>query len=402
MTGFEWSLPTNIVFGVGTFHNCAARFRGLGKRAFLITSAGFASNGSRHAILQDLLEDLKRLGIETLVFSNVEPNPRAQTIDHAAALARDFKPRFVIGLGGGSAMDAAKCVALLCKNNGSILDYAYKGPGIDFRKFNTTLPIVCIPTVAATGSEASLYAVVTADGERRQKLTIFNEALRPTVSIVDPKLCFTVSPQQTAESAVDIVTHCLETYLSSPEQYPLIDHLSEAIIQTVVQSTLKVITKPDDELARSQLSLSACIALCGLLNIRQGGWPIHALEHGISAVTDVSHGRGLAFLLPRILHFDVSALNNKLIQFNHKVFNTTSYNALESCELGIFKFLKDIHLWLNPCDVGLNSADLIQQSVNHAFAIDGIQKRTEAEPYLENILPIRKEQATTLISLTLE
>src|SRR5690348_953170 len=140
---FEWSLPTRIIFGPGRFHSTHKFVRGLGKRAFVVTSRSYLNGGTRHAVLADLLSQLSSIGVETQIFGEIEPNPRTTTVDRAAALLREFRPRYVIALGGGSVMDAAKCLALLGVNDGGVYQYAYRGVGQSMTPFNHALPLVC-------------------------------------------------------------------------------------------------------------------------------------------------------------------------------------------------------------------------------------------------------------------
>ncbi len=389
---FEWKMPTHLVFGAGRFKAAHKLLRGLGKRAFIVSSKSFAAGGPRAAVLDELLAQLKRAGVESQVFCEVEPNPTTTTVDRAAALAREFRPRYILALGGGSVMDTAKCVALLAVNDGGIFDYSYRGPGKPMKPFNHALPIVCIPTVAATGSEASLYAVVTNPNERR-KTTVFGEALIPTLSIIDPELTYSVGARQTIDGAFDMITHVIESYLSTPVAAPIQDRLSEAVIETVVTQLPRALANPSDALARSQLSWCGALALSGFLKGRDGGWPVHALEHGLSAVADIAHGRGLTMLLPRMMAFDASAIPDKILAFNRRIFGATSL------ETGLVAFMKEIGAWTSLGELLPPGADVqktIEQTVAHAMEVEGIWK-VGCEPYLENIRPLSIQDAREVL-----
>src|SRR5688572_7429591 len=110
MQSFEWSLHTNIKFGLGRFSKTQKYLKGYGKRALIVTSKSFAKGGARAAVLDALLAQLKNIGVEATIFSEVEPNPRTSTIDRAGNVAKETGSKFVIALGGGSVMDAAKCI----------------------------------------------------------------------------------------------------------------------------------------------------------------------------------------------------------------------------------------------------------------------------------------------------
>ncbi|MBI3555115.1 MAG: iron-containing alcohol dehydrogenase [Deltaproteobacteria bacterium] len=389
---FEWKLPTKFEFGAGRFATAHKLLRGLGKRALLVTSNSFGKGGSNAAVLDELLAQLKRIGTEVWVFDEVEPNPSTTTVDRGAVLAREFRPRYVLALGGGSVMDTAKCLALLAVNEGEIYEYTYRGPGKPMKPFNHALPVVCIPTVAATGSEASLYAVVRNTRERR-KTTVFGEALIPTLAIIDPELTYTVGARQTIDGAFDMITHVMESYLSTAVPAPIQDRLTEAFVETVVTHLPRALAKPNDELARSQLSWCGALALSGILRGRRGGWPIHALEHGLSAQTGSAHGRGLALLLPRMMAFDSSTIPEKINAFNLRIFDKPDM------ESGLVAYMKNLGAWTTLGDLlapGADAQEIVTAAVGHALEVEGIWK-TGQEPYLDNIRPLRAQDARDLL-----
>jgi alcohol dehydrogenase YqhD (iron-dependent ADH family) len=383
---FEWIMPTRVVFGAGRFASTHKYVRGLGKRVFLMTSRSYARGEKLAPVLDELLAQLKRIGVEWEIFSEVEPNPRVATIDRAAARAREFRPRYVLALGGGSVMDAAKCVALLCVNEGGIYQYSYRGPGRPMAPFNHALPVVCIPTVAATSSETDFYAVVT-NKEEKRKTTVFGEALRPAVSIIDPELTYTVPARQTVDGAFDIITHVTESYLSTPVPAPVQDGITEAIVGAVIGALPRALANPRDADARAQLSWCASLALSGVLAGRAGGWPIHALEHGLNAYIDQAHGRGLALVLPRIMDFDaaVPAGAEKIARYRKTLFDKA--------------FMKDVGAWSTLAELlpaGASLDEVIAGAAEHALEIKGIWKTGE-EPYLDNIRPLYREDAIAVL-----
>lgn len=393
---FEWEFPTHVVFGAGRFESAYKYLRGFGKRAFVVTSRSFLPGGSRAAVLDALLAQLKKIGVETQVFGEIEPNPRTTTIDRAASLAREFRPRYVLALGGGSVMDSAKCVALLAVNDGTIFSYAYQGPSRPMQPFNHALPVVCIPTVAASGSETSLYAVVT-DWSARRKTEIFNDAIRPALSIIDPVLTYTVGAAQTVDGAFDIITHVMESYLSTPVPAPLQDRLTEAFVETVVTHLPRVLENPHDEFGRSQLSQCSALALSGVFLGRDGGWPVHSLEHGLSAHADVPHGRGLALLLPRIMAFDETVIPEKIASFNRKIFNAPTLDS------GLVAFMKRVGAWHTLGELvppGTDLRELIEKTVDHAMEVRAVWKKGE-EPYLDNIRPLSRTDAIGVLDCTM-
>ncbi len=398
MNSFEWSLPTKIHFGLGEFKKIKKILKGFGRKTLIITSSSYAQNGSRNSVLKQLIEQLNNINVESKIFHEIEPNPRTTTIDAAALTARQFGAKYIIALGGGSVMDAAKCVSLLSVNDGTCIEYAYKGSGKDRKKFNHALPLVCIPTIAATSSETDSYAVVT-DPITTRKIVVFGDSLQPSISIIDPELTFTVPAKQTIDGAFDILTHVLETYVSSKEFSPIQDRITESIAKTVIEMLPKALENPQDPISRSNLSWCASLALCGIMNGREGSFPIHALEHGISAYTDVSHGRGLSLLLPHKLAFDSKVIPNKIIQLNNLLFNTKETDPIKALNNGLVEYMKKVGAYTTWKDLptNLNHELLISKTIEHAMEVDAILEKNN-EPYLENIRDIYSNDAKAILN----
>ncbi len=404
---FEWSLPTKVHFGIGEFSRTGKLVKGMGKRTLIVTSKSFAT-GTRTSLLDDLKSQLKSVGIEYEIFSEIEANPHTLTIDRAANLAREFKPRFVIALGGGSVMDASKAIAMLAINDGLCTEYVHWGTGTTRKKFNSALPLVCIPTVAATSSETDPYGVIT-DPVNFKKAAIWGDSLQPAMAIIDPEMTYTVGARQTVDGAFDIITHVIEEFLSAPNGFDfgtktgkkyfpaLPDNLALSIIESVVKALPEALSNPKSENARSTLSWASSIALCGVLRGRDGSFAIHSIEHGLSAATDVAHGRGLAMILPRKMKFDSSQTADRIEFFNKRIFGA---NTLES---GLIPYMKEVGAWTNLSDIQFgfnksvtNISQMIDFTIEHSLKVDGIFKTGE-DPYLENVIPLKAKDIRSIL-----
>jgi alcohol dehydrogenase YqhD (iron-dependent ADH family) len=267
-------------------------------------------------------------------------------------------------------MDAAKCIAMLAVNDGLIWDYAYKGVHQPMQRFQKALPLICIPTVAATSSESDSYAVVTHEATR-EKCTVFGDAFQPFLSIVDPVLTYSVPPKATVDGAIDIIVHVLEEYLSSREEAPLQDRFSLAIAQTVMDALPRVLKNLRDTEARTQLSWCSTIALSGFLSGREGGWPLHAMEHVLSAHYDISHGSGLAALLIPMMKFDLPVLSQKS--------NPLSID-------GMADWMKSVGANYTLTQLGISNADFPR------LADDVIRLNGDSRGILENSIPMGKSE----------
>ena len=384
MIPFDFKLPTKIHFGAGKINEIGKHLKSTGRKPLIVTGK---SSMRKLGILDKIEELLKKANMEPVIFEGIEPNPRHTTCDKAAETARSSECDFIIGLGGGSAMDAAKGIAISAKSGKSVWDYVYKGPDQIQRPIRSALPIVCIPTIAATGSEADAGGVIT-NWETNEKMVIWGDALFPTASIVDPELTFSCPEKYTIDGGVDIISHVIETYFTSPNESYIQDRLSESIIRTVVEYLPIAIKEPNNLEARSQLSWCSTLALCGLVNSGRGGsMPLHALEHVVSAHYDVSHGRGLALLLPALMDYTMPARPEIYIDLGKNVFGLPldNSNPEYSAALGI-KAMKN---WLSSIGRLITFTDIgIDDSKFETMADDFMRLYARDKDHMANPKPI--------------
>ena len=357
MHNFEFILPTKIVFGVGEINRVGKEAEKLGRRPLLVTGK---TSMQRLGILDKVMSLLNKEGLEVVLYDKIEPNPRVTTVDEGGELAKSKKCDFVIGLGGGSPMDAAKAIAVRACVDDTIWNYIYHGQGETFREVERALPIMTLPTIAATGSEADPGGVIT-NWETHEKAVIFSPHLFPKVSIVDPELTVSVSPEITSDGAVDIICHVIESYFTATSPAPLQDRLSEGIIKTVMDSLERALSDPESLEARSNLSWCSSLALSGLINSgRGGGMPMHAIEHAISGHYDISHGRGLALILPPIMDYTHEYRPEKYAQLAKNVFeiDTIGLPIIEGAKLGVKAmrdWLKSVEMYTTFSSLGITS-----------------------------------------------
>jgi len=293
--------PVKFIFGAGEFKRAGQEAKLLGRKAFLVTGK---NSVKKFGYLDNLTGQLKTNGIDFEIFDEVEANPRSRTIDEGGRRAKALGTDFVIALGGGSAMDAAKGIALVakCEENVSVWDFVHcsqKKSPLTVRP----LPMLMLPTLPATGSEGNPTAVIT-NIELKQKVHLMHNNLFSAVSIIDPELTYSLSKEQTAYSGVDIVCHLLEPYLTHYGEAPVKDRMAEDIIRKAIENTPLAMQNPGDGAARSLLSYSGTIA-CSPFRFMawNGKGYLHWIEHCLSAWTDVSHSEGLSCLLPAWLRY---------------------------------------------------------------------------------------------------
>jgi len=234
MHNFEFTLPTRIVFGPGEIAKLGKETKKIGKKPLIVTGK---NSMRRTGILDRVLDIFDKVKIKPVLFEKIEPNPRGSTIDEAGKIVRDEECDMVIGLGGGSPMDAAKGIAAVAISKRPVWDHVYSGEGETFIPVRNALPIVCVPTIAATGSEADRGGVIT-NNDTNEKAGIFAQSLFPTLSIVDPELTFTCPEDYTIDGGIDIISHVMESYFTGTSNAYLQDRFAESIVRTVIHSKL--------------------------------------------------------------------------------------------------------------------------------------------------------------------
>ncbi len=290
MATARFYLPTRFIIGSGALAQIGKESTKLGKKALIVTGS---SSMRRTGVLDKVMTSLQEAGVKAVTFEKVEPNPRANTIDEGADLARSHNIDHIIGLGGGSAMDAAKCIALASCGRDPIFSY-FKGSATNKK----ALPILLVPTVAASGSEANNGAVFT-NWDTHEKVVLIHPAIYPATSIVDPSLTLTLPPRQTAQGGVDIFCHLVESYITTPESTMINDSIRESSMKTVIQALPVVLKNLSDIKEREKLTWASTIACSQFASLGGGGgnMTLHGIEHPLSGEYDIAHGDGLASLM---------------------------------------------------------------------------------------------------------
>ncbi len=321
MHEFTLHIPTKFVFGNGVFQRAGKEVRKVAEKVLIVCSSGSVV---KYGYLDTLLNLLAEAGVRADVYDKVTPNPRVSMVDAGGRLAANLNVDAVIGLGGGSAMDAAKGVAVVAFHGGSIWDYIPAN-----RTVHDSLPVICIPTLSATGSEGNAFGVVTNDATL-DKAGFVCRGTRPLVSIIDPELTSSVPADYLLDGAVDIITHATEAYFSSRDAGILNDKLSLDITATVVESLAQLLKDPKDADARAAFAWASTLALVGIVEAgREGPHTIHVIEHALSGMFDISHGRGLALLFPKYLVYFKDILRDKLLPFG-RIFDPAVSTAEEA------------------------------------------------------------------------
>jgi alcohol dehydrogenase class IV len=286
--------PTEIVYGFDSIKQLRSILDHQGfKRVLVITDPGIVKAG----LLPEVTNQLE--GLSIAVFDEVEPNPSVDTCMKAHTLQRELNRDVLVAIGGGSAIDVAKVVGLLATNGGSVTEYE----GID--KFaQPILPLVAIPTTAGTGSEVTIFTVIT-DLERQYKLTIGGFKLAPRWALVDPVMTRTLPPHITASTGLDALVHAIESY-TSRMAYPISMALAREAIRLISGNLRQAVYNGDNMEARDKMLMGSLLAGLAFNNTRLGN--CHAMSHPVSAMFGVPHGIANSILIPHIMEFNSLAV----------------------------------------------------------------------------------------------
>lgn len=299
---FRFFMPTELYFGPGQVQRVGEVARKFGTRALFVTGRRAMRESG---ILDRVLGHLRDAGVEAVVFDRVTPNPLSTTVDEGAALARERRCDLVIGLGGGSAIDAAKGMAVAATNPGGIWHYSPLG---DRAVPQQALPIVAVATTAGTGTEVDRYAVIT-NPATREKPGFAMEWMQPRAAIVDPELMLGVPPRTTAATGLDVLFHSVEAYLHRSAS-PASDLTASQAIRLVARWLPEAYRRGGNLEARYWMAWASTLA--GVAINTAGTVLIHAMEHPLSGHYGVVHAEGLAALSQAVLEYDLPAARERL------------------------------------------------------------------------------------------
>jgi len=290
MKNFTSNNPTKLFFGKGVVSKLGSFSKKLGKKAIIMIGKGSVKH---NGILDAVTKQLISVGTEYVLFEGIKSNPIFQDVDACVSIAREFQADQIIAIGGGSVIDSAKAVAVGFFHDGTVWDICSGGI-----KAKEALPILCVLTLAATGTEMNMFSVIQND-ETGQKLGWGSDLVYPKVSFLDPEFTFSVPKTYTSYGVSDLIAHTFEQYFE-PTSSPLSDHLATDIIKLAFEYGKQVIDNPNDYEARSNILWLATVALNGSLSAgKQGGdWGVHGFEHSLSVLYDIPHGAGLSIIYP--------------------------------------------------------------------------------------------------------
>lgn len=308
MFNFSYQNATRIVFGKDQISELA-HLVPKDKKVLLIYGGGSIK---RNGVYQQVVNALS--GVSFVEFAGVEPNPAFETLMRATALVKEQGIDYILAVGGGSVIDGAKFVAAAAVFNGDPWDILAKGA-----KVTTAVPLGCVLTLPATGSESNGNSVVTRY-ETQQKLAFSSELVFPQFAILDPTVTYSLPPKQVANGVVDAFVHVMEQYLTYPVNAPVQDRFAEGLLQTLIEEGPKALAEPENYDVRANVMWAATMALNGLIG--QGvpqDWATHMIGHEITALYGLDHAQTLAIVLPALMQQQRATKGAKLLQYGQRV-----------------------------------------------------------------------------------
>ncbi|MFN3901803.1 MAG: iron-containing alcohol dehydrogenase [Alishewanella aestuarii] len=308
MFNFSYQNPTRIVFGkdqISELTNLLPK----DKKVLLIYGGGSIK---RNGVYQQVVKALA--DVSFIEFAGVEPNPAFETLMCATALVKEQGIDYILAVGGGSVIDGAKFVAAAAVFNGDPWDILAKGA-----KVSAAVPLGCVLTLPATGSESNGNSVVTRY-ETQQKLAFSSELVFPQFAILDPTVTYSLPPKQVANGVVDAFVHVMEQYLTYPVNAPVQDRFAEGLLQTLIEEGPKALAEPENYDVRANVMWAATMALNGLIG--QGvpqDWATHMIGHEITALYGLDHAQTLAIVLPALMQQQRATKRAKLLQYGQRV-----------------------------------------------------------------------------------
>lgn len=340
---FSYHMPADLRFGRGLADKIGDICKEIGgEKVLVVTGTG---STKRSGLLDRVLVSLKAAGLGAAVFDKVTQNPLTTTVYEGVELAKAEGCGVILGVGGGSIMDAAKAIAFCTVNAGDVSDYIFgkkQGAG--------ALPIVLLPTTCGTGSEGNQIAVLT-NPETKDKKALYTMQVMPRVSVIDPDVMTTMPKSVLSSVGFDAFTHSLEAY-TSKKANPITDAQALLGMQLLADDLPKLVSGEGGAAEWEAVSLAATLG--GMVIGAAGVSAAHGMEHPASGLKNIVHGRGLAALTPPIVERLATADPEKFAQVSVLL----GGSGAEDCADSIRRFLKAIDLSVKLGDLGITAEDV--------------------------------------------
>jgi alcohol dehydrogenase class IV len=327
----NWNYPTKIFVGKGRLSELPAACKELGMNApLLVTDPGLANS----VLVENTLSLMHEAGIKTSIFCHIKANPTGEQVMDGVAVYSNGAHDGVIAFGGGSAIDAAKAIALMVGQQRSLWDFEDVGDNWLRVNVEAMAPVIAIPTTAGTGSEVGRASVIT-DTKHQIKKIIFHPRMLPSLVILDPELTIGLPKPITAATGMDALSHCLEAYCA-PGYHPMAEGIALEGIRLIKDNLLVAYQEGNNLVARTNMLVASTM---GATAFQRGLGAMHALAHPLGALYDAHHGRLNAILMPYVVRANRPAIEEKIVRL-------ARYLSLEDGYDGFLEWIIQIRLEL--------------------------------------------------------
>ncbi len=359
MQNFVFYNPTKIIFGRDTIPAIGPETAAWGTKALLVYGGGSIR---KNGVYAQVTAALNKAGVDITEHGGVRSNPLLSHVNEGIAKVKKQQLNVIVAVGGGSVLDSAKAISA-----GAVVEHDVWKFFIGKKTIRRVLPLTTVLTLAASGSEMNAGMVITNDATR-EKFGFGNRLLYPKTSILNPEATYSVPPDYTAYGAVDAISHVLEAYMTTRDpSTPVQDRLMEGLIRNAMESCDRCLADPRDYQGRADLMWTATLALNGLpaAGLGRVGFPMHMIEHSLSALYDVPHGAGLSAVIPGWLRWQSGRDPKKIRQLGERIFNFKE-KGVESSAATTIKILEN---WFGRVNSPIRLAELdIPPADIHAIA----------------------------------
>lgn len=381
MENFIFNIPTVAYVGKGQISNLGSNIKQFGGSKVLLAYGGgsIKTNGIYDAVINEF----KKAKIEFVEISGIKPNPPIEDVYKGIKLFKENSCDFILAVGGGSALDAAKAMAAGVKYEGDVFDLISGKVAV-----SDASPLATVLTMAGTGSEMDMGGVITV-GAVHKKYAILHPFLNPKFSILDPEYTYTVNEHHSMAGCSDILSHLMEQYLRPDINCDVSDRMNEGVMKAVIDNALIIKKEPTNYIARANIMWASSMALAGfqfMSGKKFGAFPVHSLGHELSSLYDMTHGITLALITPSWIRFNMKKapeFTPMFAKFARNVFGVIESDDKKAAQMGIeslIKFYEKIGMPKNMREAGVEE-DKLEYLASQATEFGDIGTMTSITKY---------------------
>jgi alcohol dehydrogenase YqhD (iron-dependent ADH family) len=343
MENFVYYNPVKLHFGRGAVEGLGKVVKNYGNKVLLVYGGGSIK---KNGIYDQVVAQLHKIGAEVFEYQGIRPNPVIEDVDAAALIGREKQVDVILAVGGGSVIDSAKIIGITIPVEHSGWDFM-----IGKTKPETTVPVIAVLTLAATGTEMNKFAVVQ-NNKTKEKLGYGDPLTYPKVSFLDPSYTISVSPDYTSYGITDLIAHSLEAYFGAGEA-SLSDRFVYAIISEAIEYGPQLMKDPGNYLLREKIMYAATNALNNLTfyGRKSGDWGVHSIGHVLSVLYDLPHGASLSIVYPAWLKLHQDRIPDRIAGLGINLFKV--HSAAETIA-GLESFFRSIGSPVRLSESGIN------------------------------------------------